>query len=85
MNPYDELVKNRSLVAKHYAAMMFNSTTYRMFKKGQLDRLRKFLIRRIGDGRRLAKCGSGEEYIVTALTLVPIQRIHQNPGVVGRH
>jgi hypothetical protein len=62
MNPYDELLKNRSLVAKKYAAMMLNSTTFRMFKKHQSDEIRKILIRRIGDGRRLSKCGSGAEY-----------------------
>jgi hypothetical protein len=61
MNPYDKLVKNRSLIAAHNAAMMFNQTTYRMFKKGQSERIRKFLIQQIGDGRELSHC-NGPEY-----------------------
>jgi len=62
LNPFDELIKHRSLVAKNYAAMMLNSTTYRMFQKDQSDDIRKFLIRRIGDGRKLSKCRSWDEY-----------------------
>jgi hypothetical protein len=61
MNPYDKLVKNRSLIAAHNAAMMFNQTTYRMFKKGQSERIRKFLIQQIGDGRELSHC-NGPKY-----------------------
>jgi len=62
MNPYDLLIKNRSLVAKNYAAMMLNATTFRMFERNQSDKIRKFLIRWIGDGNGLAKCRNGNEY-----------------------
>jgi hypothetical protein len=55
-------VKNRSLVAKTYAAMMLNATTFRMFKKNQSDEIRRFLIRRIGDGKRLSRRKTWDEY-----------------------
>jgi len=62
MNPYHELIKNRSLVAKNYAAMTLNATTFRMFQKGQADDIRKFLIGRIGDGSELSRCRSWNDY-----------------------
>jgi hypothetical protein len=70
MSPYDQLVKNRSLVAKTYAALMLNATTFRMFKKKQSEMIRKFLIRRIGDGSRLSRCRNWDDYTGSLAAIV---------------
>lgn len=62
MDAYDELLRNPSVTARNYAASMFNSTTWRMFKKGESKKIKEFLIRHIGDGRRLARCRGQREY-----------------------
>lgn len=60
MNPYKALLKNRSTVAKHFAANAFNGTTWRMFKAGEEPKIKEFLMREIGDGHRLAICSNAE-------------------------
>jgi hypothetical protein len=81
MNPYDQLVKNRSLVAKTYAAMMLNATTFRMFKKNQSEKIRKFLIRRIGDDSRLSRCENWDDY---TRSLAAIIRAYQREFRMSR-
>jgi len=71
MNPYDELTKNRSLVANNYAAMTLNATTFRMFKKNQAGDIRNFLTERIGDGSELSKCKSWNDNTRNLTTVIP--------------
>ncbi|MGH9736132.1 MAG: hypothetical protein ACRD8A_16260 [Candidatus Acidiferrales bacterium] len=75
MNPYKTLLKNRSTVAKHFAANAFNGTTWRIFKAGEEPKIKKFLMREIGDGRRLARC-SKAEYIKRLKGIIERFRSH---------
>lgn len=67
-NPFDEIKKkHRDCIPMHLAQAAFNSTTYRIFGEGSAKKLRKFVMDKIGDGRRFI---SGQDFEREHATLV---------------
>jgi hypothetical protein len=63
MHPFDELLKQRSSICQEWASTHFaGGGTFRIFAKGQSQKMRRFLNEEIGDGQRFAACKNSSAY-----------------------
>jgi hypothetical protein len=70
-DPFDVLIENRSAAASGWAARTFaTGSTFRIFQQGTSKKVRRHLVKRIGDGRRLIRGNSREAYTRSLVTEV---------------
>ena len=63
MYPYDELRSKRAEISREWASRTCAAgSTFRIFAKRESPRIKEFLIREIGDGSKLARCGDASAY-----------------------